>query len=62
MKFKITMTIELSDAIGTDEEEMDWLLSEVLNHDAKNYYLHSNEIGDELGKVVEINTIEKVSD
>ena len=56
------MTVELSDAFGTDKEEIDWLLLEVLNYDVKNYYLHSNEIGDELGKVVEINAIEKVSD
>lgn len=62
MKFKITMTIELSDSFGTDEDEMEWLLGEVLNHDANNYYLHSNEIGDELGKVIEINSIENVSD
>ena len=56
------MTIELSDSFGTEKDEMDWLLGEVLNHDANNYYLHSNEIGDELGKVLEINSIENVSD
>ncbi|MBK9479875.1 MAG: hypothetical protein IPN99_13730 [Bacteroidetes bacterium] len=62
MKFKITMTIELSDSFGTEKDEMDWLLGEVLNYDANNYYLHSNEIGDEMGKVLEINSIENVSD
>ena len=62
MKFKITMTIELSDVFGTEKDEMDWLLGEVLNYDANNYYLHSNEIGDEMGKVLEINSIENVSD
>lgn len=56
------MTIELSDVFGTEKDEMDWLLGEVLNYDANNYYLHSNEIGDEMGKVLEINSIENVSD
>ena len=55
------MTIELNDNFGTDKDEMEWLLGQVLNYDASNYYLHSNEIGDELGKVVEINAIENVS-
>ena len=41
---------------------MDWLLGNVINYDAENYYLHSNEIGDELGKVVEVNNIETLSD
>lgn len=61
MKFKITMTIELSDIFSTDKDQVNWLLSEVLNSNPENYYLHSNEIGDELGKIIEINSIEKLN-
>lgn len=62
MKFKITMTIELGEAFGTEPSEIKWLLDDVLNYNPNNYYLHSNELGDELGKVVEINAIEKLPD
>jgi hypothetical protein len=62
MKFKITMTIEFDDIYGTEKDEMDWLLREVLNYDADNYYLHSNYFGDELGKVVEINSVVNCTD
>lgn len=64
MKFKITLTVDIGEDFinKNDKEEMDWLLGNVINYDAENYYLHSNEIGDELGKVVEVNNIETLSD
>jgi len=64
MKFKITLTIDIGDDFinKNNKEEVDWLLGNVINYDAKNYYLHSNEIGDELGEVVEVNNIETLSD
>lgn len=64
MKFKITLTVDIGEDFinKKDKEEVDWLLGNVINYDAKNYCLHSNEIGDELGKIVEVNNIETLSD
>jgi hypothetical protein len=54
MKIKLTLEIELDHGEMSiwgleDPETKDWFLKDVMT--AENLFLHSNEIGDEVGKV-----------
>jgi hypothetical protein len=61
MKIKITLEIELDDEVfGTGEDEKLWLENEILiaNDDL---FLHSNEIGDVVGKITKVSNLQYVS-
>lgn len=53
---RIELTIELEyDAEimhGTDAEAKEWFFNQILHKDEGKLYLHSNEIGDTIGKVI----------
>ncbi len=51
MKIKLTLEIELHEAVadGADDGMLEWLENDVLSKE--NLYIHSNEIGDDIGKV-----------
>lgn len=53
MKFKITLIVECGDSIidETDKFAVKWLENELCA--THNLVLHSNEIGDEIGTVIE---------
>lgn len=56
MKVEMKLTLELDDnEWGNSETEMFWLVSNVLDADLLS--LHSNEIGDSVGKVIDIDNI-----
>lgn len=54
MKLKIELLIEVEDEIWglNDKEAREWFENECLNPDQ--LYLHSNEAGDEIGKIIEV--------
>lgn len=54
MKIKIELEIDLGDMFinRNTQEERDWLFQKVLKPET--LYLHSNEIGDGIGKIIDV--------
>lgn len=61
MKIQLTLTIEIEDYFinWKDKEERDWLFNELLK-DEKELYIHSNVIGDELGKIIKLENVKEI--
>ena len=58
MKIKMTIELELYDAIfGNTEEELLWLENEILIGD-RSMLIHSNEIGDYVGEITSVKNIQ----
>ena len=54
MKVKVELIIDLEDYINqNDPEELDWLFNNILYHPL-DLSLHSNEIGDIIGEIVQV--------
>jgi len=61
MKIKITLELELDDEVfGSSEEEKLWLENEILIANDE-LFLHSNEIGDVIGKITKVSNLQYVS-
>lgn len=57
MKITMNICIELDDNFfGSSDEEIEWLKNDILKPD--DLIIHSNEIGDYLGSIVEMKDIE----
>jgi hypothetical protein len=60
MKIELTLVVELNDSINpTCNEEKDFIFN-VLFNNKNSLYLHSNEIGDEIGNIVELKNVHVV--
>lgn len=51
LKLKIVALVECDSCYGTETEEIDWLLNDILRNKKDRLILHSNDIGDEIGEV-----------
>ena len=60
MKVELTITIDLGDGFinQNDIDERAWLFKKVLTKD--DLILHSNEINDELGKIIKVENVKQL--
>ena len=62
MIIRLTIDVELDDELyGYSDEEIMWMEGEVLIG-SEDLYLHSNYIGDEIGKVVNVKDIQWIKE
>lgn len=53
MKIQMLVELKCDDNMidFTDEEERDWFYNDILKSKRKDLFLHSNEVGDEVGTI-----------